>query len=36
VLLKIPSLTNHIFSGTAGGSSAGLLEAPAAVLTRVM
>jgi TrbL/VirB6 plasmid conjugal transfer protein len=24
-LLKIPSLTNHIFSGTAGGSSAGLL-----------
>ena len=28
-LLKVPSLTNHIFSGTAGGSSAGLLEAPA-------
>jgi hypothetical protein len=28
VLLKIPALTNHIFSGTAGGSSAGLLEAP--------
>src|SRR6202165_5625058 len=26
VLLKIPSLTNHIFSGTAGGSWAGLLE----------
>jgi hypothetical protein len=25
-LLKIPALTNHIFSGTAGGSSAGLLE----------
>ncbi|MGD0965268.1 MAG: type IV secretion system protein [Candidatus Acidiferrales bacterium] len=25
-LLKIPSLTNHIFSGTAGESSAGLLE----------
>ena len=25
-LLKIPSLTNHIFSGTAGGSSAGLVE----------
>jgi hypothetical protein len=23
-LLKIPALTNHIFSGTAGGSSAGL------------
>ena len=36
VLLKIPSLTNHIFSGTAGGSSAGLLDAPAAVLNRVM
>jgi hypothetical protein len=30
VLLKVPSLTNHIFSGTAGGSSAGLIEAPAA------
>ena len=28
-LLKIPTLTNHIFSGTAGGSSAALLEAPA-------
>jgi len=25
-LLKIPALTNHIFSGTSGGSSAGLLE----------
>jgi TrbL/VirB6 plasmid conjugal transfer protein len=25
-LLKIPMLTNHIFSGTAGGSSASLLE----------
>jgi hypothetical protein len=36
VLLKIPSLTNHIFSGTAGGSSAGLLDAPAAVLNRAM
>jgi len=24
-LLKIPALTNHIFSGTAGGSSAGML-----------
>src|SRR5271170_1538326 len=36
VLLKIPSLTNHIFSGTAGGSSAGLLEAPAAILDRVI
>ena len=33
VLLKVPALTNHIFSGTAGGSSAGLLEAPAAVST---
>jgi len=30
VLLKIPALSNHIFSGTAGGSSAALLEAPAA------
>jgi type IV secretory pathway VirB6-like protein len=29
-LLKVPALTNHIFSGTAGGSSAGILEAPAA------
>jgi TrbL/VirB6 plasmid conjugal transfer protein len=29
VLLKVPALTNHIFSGTAGGSSAVLLEAPA-------
>ncbi len=36
VLLKIPTLTNHIFSGTAGGSSASLLDAPAAVLNRVM
>jgi TrbL/VirB6 plasmid conjugal transfer protein len=36
VLLKVPSLTNHIFSGTAGGSSASLLDAPAAVLSRVM
>ena len=26
VLLKIPALTNHIFSGTAGGSSAALLD----------
>jgi len=25
-LLKIPALTNHIFSGTSGGSSAGILE----------
>jgi TrbL/VirB6 plasmid conjugal transfer protein len=30
VLLKVPSLTNHVFSGTAGGSSAVLLETPAA------
>jgi TrbL/VirB6 plasmid conjugal transfer protein len=30
VLLKVPALTNHIFSGTAGGSSFGLLEAAAA------
>jgi len=36
VLLKVPALTNHIFSGTAGGSSAGLIEAPTAVLNRVM
>src|SRR5271170_5631274 len=25
-LLKIPALTNHIFSGSSGGSSAGILE----------
>jgi len=36
VLLKIPTPTNHIFSGTAGGSSTSLLDAPAAVLNRVM
>jgi TrbL/VirB6 plasmid conjugal transfer protein len=36
VLLKVPSLTNHIFSGTAGGSSAGLLEATAAAISRVV
>jgi hypothetical protein len=35
VLLKVPALTNHIFSGTAGGSSAGLLEAPAAAAAAV-
>src|SRR5579862_8020563 len=35
VLLKVPSLTNHIFSGTAGGSSMGLLEAPAAAAAAV-
>jgi hypothetical protein len=29
VLLKVPTLTSHIFSGTAGGSSAGILESPA-------
>jgi len=34
VLLKVPALTNHIFSGTAGGSSAGLLEAAAASAAR--
>jgi len=33
-LLKVPALTNHIFSGAAGGSSAGLLEAPAAAVAR--
>jgi hypothetical protein len=33
VLLKVPALTNHIFSGTAGGSSAGIFEAAAAVAT---
>ena len=32
VLLKVPALTNHIFSGTAGGSSAVLLEAPTAAV----
>src|SRR6516225_2667191 len=31
VLLKVPALTNHIFSGTAGGSSAGLLDAPGTI-----
>jgi hypothetical protein len=36
VLLKIPSLTSHIFGGAAGGSAAGLLEAPAAAFNRVM
>jgi hypothetical protein len=34
VLLKVPSLTSHIFSGTAGGSSAALLEAPAAAVVK--
>jgi len=33
-LLKVPALTNHIFSGSAGGSSAGLLEEPAAAIAR--
>jgi hypothetical protein len=28
VLLKVPALTNHIFSGTAGGTSAAILESP--------
>jgi len=38
VLLKVPSLTNHIFSGTAGGTSVGILELPviaAATASRV-
>jgi hypothetical protein len=35
VLLKVPALTNHIFSGTAGGSSAGLVEAPAAAAAAI-
>ena len=35
VLLKVPALTNHIFSGTAGGSSAGILEAPVAAAAAV-
>ena len=26
VLLRVPALTNHIFSGTSGGSSTGILE----------
>jgi TrbL/VirB6 plasmid conjugal transfer protein len=34
VLLKVPVLTNHIFSGTAGGSSAVLLEASAAAAAK--
>jgi hypothetical protein len=34
VLLKVPSLTNHIFSGTAGGTSAGILEIPAAAVAK--
>ena len=34
VLLKVPALTNHIFSGTAGGSSAAFLEVPAAAIAR--
>jgi TrbL/VirB6 plasmid conjugal transfer protein len=34
VLLKVPSLTGHIFSGTAGGSSAALLEVPASAVVK--
>jgi hypothetical protein len=34
-LLKVPALTNHIFSGTAGGSSAVLLEVPVAAAASV-
>jgi hypothetical protein len=33
VLLKVPSLTNHIFSGAAGGTSAGILELPVVAAT---
>jgi hypothetical protein len=33
-LLKVPALTSHIFSGAAGGSTAGLLEVPAAAVAR--
>jgi hypothetical protein len=36
VLVKVPALTNHIFSGTAGGSSAGLFEAAATDFNRGM
>jgi hypothetical protein len=36
VLLKVPALTNHIFSGTAGGSSAGLLDAAGAAVNKVL
>jgi hypothetical protein len=32
-LLKIPALTNHIFSGMSGGSTAAILEAPVAAAT---
>jgi TrbL/VirB6 plasmid conjugal transfer protein len=35
VLLKVPALTSHIFSGSAGGSSAGILEAPAGAATAI-
>jgi hypothetical protein len=34
VLLKVPALTNHVFSGTAGGSSLSLVEAAAAAISR--
>ena len=36
VLVKVPALTNHIFSGTAGGSSAGLFEATTTDFNRGM
>ncbi len=39
VLLKVPTLTNHIFSGAAGGSSAGIFELhtkAAALASRVL
>ncbi len=35
VLLKVPALASHIFSGAAGGSSAGILEAHAAAAAAV-
>jgi len=34
VLLKVPALTSHIFSGTAGGSSAGILEEASAAVAK--
>src|SRR5262245_38534512 len=34
VLLKVPALTSQIFSGTAGGNSAGIFEAAAAAMAK--
>jgi hypothetical protein len=34
VLLKVPALTNHIFSGIAGGSSSAIVESAGAALAR--